>query len=142
HIYARQSEEFAGVLSLLYVRDQLAAGHFGMRAGGVLHYWFPAYDPKYSRYSTGLIQLLKIADAISALGVRTIDLGKGAAAYKERLQNGFVTVAEGSVARPSLLKMGRQINQRSRSAARNLISRMPWGESAGRIINYLRGLSV
>ncbi len=139
-IHTKRSEEFSGILSLLYVEDRLVAGHFGMRAGAVLHYWFPAYDQKYSRYSIGLILLLKMAEAAPPLGVETIDLGKGTAAYKERLKNGYLTVAEGSVVRPSLLKVSRQIKRQSRSAAQNLILRMSWGESASRMLSYLRGL--
>jgi CelD/BcsL family acetyltransferase involved in cellulose biosynthesis len=137
-IYTTHSENFSGVLSLLYAGDRLVAGHFGMRAGATWHYWFPSYDVESAKYSPGLILLLKMAEAAPALGVRHIDLGKGEAAYKERLRNGYWTVAEGSVVRPSLLKMGRHIKRQSRSIARNVLMDKPWSESAGRILSYLR----
>jgi CelD/BcsL family acetyltransferase involved in cellulose biosynthesis len=124
-IHTMRSKSFSGILSLLYVEDRVIAGHFGMRAGTVWHYWFPAYDPTFARYSPGLILLLRMAEAAPSLGVRTIDFGKGLAIYKERFRNGYVTVAQGSVMRPSLLKVGRQINRQGRSLARNLLRRVP-----------------
>ncbi|MGH9799688.1 MAG: GNAT family N-acetyltransferase, partial [Blastocatellia bacterium] len=137
-VHTRRSDNFSGLLSLLYAGDQLIAGHLGMQAGAVWHYWFPAYDACYSRYSPGIILLLKMAEAATDLGVSAIDFGKGTAVYKERFKNGCVAVAEGSVIRPSLLKVGRQINRQSRSAARNFLLRTPWNDSAGRLLGYLR----
>lgn len=139
-IHKTRSHNFSGVLSLLYAGDKVVAGHFGMRAGATWHYWFPAYDPAYLRYSPGLILLLKMAGVAPELGVNVIDLGKGKMLYKERLQNGRVMVAEGSVVRPSLLKISRQINRRTRDAARDFVLRTLLGSRARRVLSYLRGL--
>ena len=88
---------FCGILSALYASDRMIAGHVGMRSGGVLHYWFPSYDPEFARYSPGLVLLLKIAGWAQEAGIRKIDLGKGDALYKQRLSNASARVAEGSV---------------------------------------------
>ncbi len=93
---------FAGVLSALYVGDELAAAHFGMRSRTVWHYWFPSYDEKYAKFSTGLLLLLRMAQAAQGMGVRVIDLGKGESMYKQRLMSGATTIWEGRAERPSL----------------------------------------
>jgi len=97
-----QTEEFAGLCSVLRVGGRVVASHMGIRSRAVLHYWFPAYDPALSKYSTGIILLLRIARAVAEAGVRTIDLGKGDSQYKERLMTGAAELREGMVARPSL----------------------------------------
>ncbi|MGA2620309.1 MAG: GNAT family N-acetyltransferase [Thermoguttaceae bacterium] len=96
-VWKTQSPAFAGMLSVLYAGDRPAALHLGMRAGGVLHVWFPAYDPALAGYSPGLILWLELARAAAALGLRRIDLGKGQERYKASLQSGASQLAEGSV---------------------------------------------
>lgn len=96
-IYNTQTAEFSGVLSALYAGDNLVAIHFGMRSASVLHYWFPAYAPSYSKYSPGVILLLKMAEAAPGMGITMIDLGCGEHSYKNRLMNGFQSTAQGRV---------------------------------------------
>jgi CelD/BcsL family acetyltransferase involved in cellulose biosynthesis len=96
-IHATRSDGFAGVLSTLYAGDRLIAGHFGMRSRSSWHYWFPAYDPEFSKYSPGLILILKMAESASGMGLRMIDLGTGALLYKDRLATGAVDLAGGAM---------------------------------------------
>jgi len=96
-IHSAHEAGFAGMLSLLYAGDRLIAGHLGMRSRTVWHYWFPAYDREYARFSPGLILLLKMAEQAPAEGLRAIDLGTGITLYKQRLMNAAISVAEGSV---------------------------------------------
>lgn len=79
------SGNFAGVLSTLWVGDELAAAHLGMRSRHVLHYWLPAYSAEYARYSPGLITLLRMAEAAADRGILRIDLGPGQERYKTRM---------------------------------------------------------
>ncbi|MCA9068874.1 MAG: GNAT family N-acetyltransferase, partial [Planctomycetaceae bacterium] len=46
-IWGMQSDSFRGVLSTIRIGDELLGAHFGMISDGVLHYWFPAYNPDY-----------------------------------------------------------------------------------------------
>jgi CelD/BcsL family acetyltransferase involved in cellulose biosynthesis len=85
------------MLSALYFGEQLGALHLGLRSQGVLHYWLPAYDPLLARYSPGTILLLALARNAPALGLHTIDLGKGDEPYKARLMSGSTPLAEGFV---------------------------------------------
>jgi CelD/BcsL family acetyltransferase involved in cellulose biosynthesis len=103
-IHGIQKPGFAGMLSLLYAGPFLVAGHMGMRSRTVWHYWFPAYDRRFAKYSPGLILLLKMAQTAEDLGLRSIDVGTGLTLYKKRLMNAWIDVAEGSVERPSLLR--------------------------------------
>ena len=101
HVHAARATGFAGILSVLHAGDQVAALHLGLRAGGVLHSWFPAYNPELNRYSPGLVLLLELAGAAPGLGIRELDFGKGEARYKLALATGAVPLLEGCVgARP------------------------------------------
>ncbi|MDX1944665.1 MAG: GNAT family N-acetyltransferase [Pirellulaceae bacterium] len=87
--------EFAGRLSVLWADGKPLAVHFGLASGGVLHYWFPTYDPEQTRGSPGLVLLLKLAEAAAARGIRRLDLGKGPEEYKQSFASGATLVAEG-----------------------------------------------
>ncbi len=93
----RQSSNFKAGYSSLRVGGELAAVHFGMSANGVLHYWWPTYNPKFSKYSVGIILLLKILEVCEENKIQRVDLGKGDASYKSRLMNGADSVAEGQM---------------------------------------------
>ena len=113
-IHATKSDSFAGMLSLLYAGDKLLAGHIGMRSRTVWHYWFPAYDPQFAKYSPGLLLLLKMAEHAPEVGLRTIDLGTGLTLYKRRLMNASISVAEGSVERRSWLSFVRAARRKAK----------------------------
>jgi CelD/BcsL family acetyltransferase involved in cellulose biosynthesis len=96
-IHATQDPDFAGTLSLLYAGDQMVAGHFGVRSLTAWHYWFPTYDRRFARYSPGSLLLLDMARVAPALGIRYIDLGRGAEAYKSKFMTGGIPIASGSI---------------------------------------------
>ncbi|MGH7326108.1 MAG: GNAT family N-acetyltransferase, partial [Candidatus Rokuibacteriota bacterium] len=54
-IWRTQFPGWSGMLSAIYVNDELLAVHFGMRTPSVLHWWFPAYNRAHEKYSPGLI---------------------------------------------------------------------------------------
>jgi CelD/BcsL family acetyltransferase involved in cellulose biosynthesis len=133
----RQTPAFAGVLSALYVEERMVAAHFGVRSRSVWHYWYPAYDPEFGRYSPGLVLLLNMAESASSLGIRAIDLGKGDARYKRALANNTVALAEGAVVRPSLVGDA----WRLRREARALAKRTAMGPRLRRLARGIRALS-
>ena len=47
-LFDTRSSDFGGMLSAVYAGPHLVAAHFGLRAGPVLHWWFPVYDPNFS----------------------------------------------------------------------------------------------
>lgn len=97
-IHSTQSPTFSGVLSTLYIGDNLVAVHMGMRSENVLHWWFPAYDPAFGKLSPGLILLTRLSEAAAQRGIRQIDLGPGEEVYKKLVANSEYKLAGGFVA--------------------------------------------
>ena len=98
-VHATQTPQFGGILSVLYAGDEVAAAHMGLRSHSLWHFWFPAYNPRFARYSPGLMLLLRMAQHASVAGLQGIELGGGAYAFKHALTNRSVALAEGTVDR-------------------------------------------
>jgi CelD/BcsL family acetyltransferase involved in cellulose biosynthesis len=97
------SPHIAPVLSVTYVADQIAAINFGMRAGEVLHPWFPAYNVDFGKYSPGTLHWVATLQTAESMGVRRIDLVSGGESYKQRFMSGSIRVLRGAVdLRPSV----------------------------------------
>jgi CelD/BcsL family acetyltransferase involved in cellulose biosynthesis len=88
HIHKIKSKQFSGILSTMYVGDRFVAGHFGMVTDQLLHYWFPTFDPEFSRFSPGTELLLRVAKECCDRGISKLDLGYGDDAYKFKFCNG------------------------------------------------------
>jgi CelD/BcsL family acetyltransferase involved in cellulose biosynthesis len=112
-----QTAPFAGICSVLRVGDRIVAAHMGMRSRDTFHYWFPAYDPQFARFSTGIILLLRMAQALAGNPVRTIDLGIQDDQYKQRLMTGTGELLQGFVELPSLLARARQLQRAAEARA-------------------------
>ncbi len=89
--------QFAGMLSVLRVDGRPIAAHLGIRSLKFWHYWFPSYDPKFQRFSPGILLLLKMIEGAPEIGVEVIDFGKGENPYKLRLFNHRTPLLEGCV---------------------------------------------
>ena len=85
------------MLSALWVGEKLLAVHAGMRAGPVLHWWFPTYNTEFARYSPGRMLITKYIEQADSLGLRRIELGKGDEPYKRWLMTGEDPVVEGVI---------------------------------------------
>jgi CelD/BcsL family acetyltransferase involved in cellulose biosynthesis len=94
-----RDSSFGGLLSTVHAGPHLIAAHFGMRAGPVLHWWFPVYDPAFAHLAPGWILLRELVEAAPELGVTRIDLGRGDDEYKRRAKTGETVVAQGLVTR-------------------------------------------
>ncbi|MET9365167.1 GNAT family N-acetyltransferase [Streptomyces sp. NPDC006632] len=113
----------SGVLSVLYAGDEPVAAHFGLRSRTMLACWFPAYDPEFATYSPGLVLHLRMAEAAAAAGIGTLDLGRGAAEYKDALKTGGIPVYEGAATRfgagAALHWIGREPSRRAHGFVRS-----------------------
>ncbi|HBE68568.1 MAG TPA: hypothetical protein DDW52_10515 [Planctomycetaceae bacterium] len=102
-------------LSILYAGDQLVAGHYGIREGSLLHYWFPVYRPEFSIYSPGTALFLEIINRSVQENVSKIDFGYGELPYKWKLCNVVTESYEGVYSRSRLstahLRARRQIEK-------------------------------
>lgn len=131
-LFHTRSEQFAGILSVLYADGRPVAGHFGLRSGRVLACWFPAYDPAFSKYSPGLILHLRMAEAAAADGIAYLDLGRGQKEYKDSLKTRELAVSEGWVTRRHPIAIGHRARRAPVRALRNAVLARPELFEAGR----------
>lgn len=130
---------FAGLLSSLYAGENLLAVHFGIKSRAVWHYWFPAYDISFQKYSTGMILLLKMAEHGATTGIKIIDLGRGQSRYKSAFADGEIELCEGSIERTlslsgALRRLRKSVEPASvampvgsaRTLSRRLFNRLLW----------------
>jgi CelD/BcsL family acetyltransferase involved in cellulose biosynthesis len=130
-----RDSSFGGVLSTLHAGPHLLAAHFGMRAGNVLHWWFPVYDPDFGALSPGWILLRELVLAAPGLGITRIDLGRGDDEYKRRAKTGETIVSQGMVSGNSMLLAARHVKQSSLAVAKA----SPIGSQLRTLSRALRG---
>jgi CelD/BcsL family acetyltransferase involved in cellulose biosynthesis len=109
--------DFAGVLSAVYAGETMLAAHFGLRAGGILHWWFPVYNRAHSELAPGWILQRELIAAAPSIGLARIDLGKGDEDYKRRVMTGSVSVCTGEIVRHA---WRRQLRLTKRTTRRRL----------------------
>lgn len=110
---------FGGVLSAIYAGPHLLAAHFGLRAGPVLHWWFPAYEPQFARFSPGWVLLRAVIDSAPDMGIERIDLGRGIDDYKRRAMTGYQVVCQGAVIRNPVRHRAMLARRRAVAAAKS-----------------------
>ena len=94
---AGEGADARGVMSTLRVEGQIAAVHFGMMGRGVIHYWFPAYDPAFQKEGSGNALLAKLLESAAGQGVREVHLGAGEYRYKAALADWQFPIIKGYV---------------------------------------------
>ncbi|WP_300531414.1 GNAT family N-acetyltransferase [Maricaulis sp.] len=124
-----RSDALGGILSTMEIDGQLAAAHFGMRSASVLHYWFPVYDPAYSKYSPGLMLFRELLRETSQDGIREAHLGPGSYDFKKRFANASFEIAQGCACNLSLtgaaLRLGRGIDRMAQALPIGPLSELP-----------------
>jgi CelD/BcsL family acetyltransferase involved in cellulose biosynthesis len=128
---------FGGVLSTLHVGPRLVAAHFGLRAGGVLHWWFPVYDPAFAHLAPGWMLLRELVLAAPAMGVTRIDLGRGEDEYKRRAKTGETMVCQGLVAKSSVHLALRRTRDATIAAAKA----SPFGPGLRKAVHKIRAIA-
>ncbi len=114
-LVGRLDGSFSGIVSGLYAGDVLAAAHFGLRCQGILYYWFPAFNPAFSKYSPGSHLLYELISNLAALDCHILDMGPGGESYKKNFSNDTVPYAYGSIELPSLVASARAFRRRLRT---------------------------
>ena len=114
-----RDSSFGGLLSTVHAGPHLIAAHFGLRAGPVLHWWFPVYDPAFAHLAPGWILLRELVLAAPELGMTRIDLGRGDDEYKRRAKTGETLVAQGLVTRSSIRRALRRARLRAVAGAKS-----------------------
>ena len=133
---------FGGGLYTLHLGDDLVAAHFHLRGGGTIHGWMIAHDPKFERYSPGLLLFQDILKSLEHGPYRRLDLGAGDYRFKRELSNRQQMVSFGFMGAPSVSTLARKAVYRVRDIAESLplgpVSALPG--KAMRRIDVLRGL--
>lgn len=124
-LFHTRGESFSGRLSVLYAGGHPVAAHFGLCTPQVLVCWFPAYDPRFAKYSPGLLLHLHMAEGAAAERVALLDLGRGDKRYKDDLKTGELTVSEGWVTRRHPVALGRRAYRAPVRALRNAVLARP-----------------
>ncbi|MBO9710877.1 MAG: GNAT family N-acetyltransferase [Caulobacter sp.] len=134
--------DFGGGLYTLHLGDELAAAHFHLRGGGTIHGWLIAHDPRFERYSPGLMLFQDILRTLGPDGYRRLDLGAGDYRFKRELSNRQQMVTFGFLGAPSISTLTRNAAYQMRHVAETLplgrFSALPG--KAMRRIDVIRGL--
>ncbi|MGW0906342.1 GNAT family N-acetyltransferase [Streptomyces sp. NPDC002853] len=137
-LFHTRSDQFAGLLSVLYVNEVPVAAHFGLRSERIIAQWFPAYDPAFAKYSPGLIMHLHMAEAAAADGIAYLDLGRGQKQYKDSLKTRELTVYEGWMALRHPAAIGHRARRAPVRALRNtVLSRPEFFEPADKLLKQV-----
>ncbi len=127
------NDEAHVMLTLLWAGETVVASHVGFREGDLLHYWFPAYDIQYSKYSPGTALFIELVRNASEHGIRAIDMGFGEQPYKRKQTDIQTDVAFGYVADSSL----RRTMYRADLAKQRLIKSLPMKETLKYVLRRL-----
>jgi CelD/BcsL family acetyltransferase involved in cellulose biosynthesis len=134
--------DFGGGLYTLHLGDELAAVHFHLRGGGAVHGWLIAHDPRFERYSPGLLLFQDILKSLDSGPYKRLDLGAGDYRFKRELANRQQEVMFGFLGAPSVSTLARTAAYGLREVAESLplgpVSALPG--KAMRRIDVLRGL--
>lgn len=88
---------FCGRMMTYRVAGQIVAVHLGMQTRSTVHWWFPAFDPAFGKYSPGLLMLAAGAEHFAGMGVQRLDLGRGDESFKRSVTLDARMVAEGEL---------------------------------------------
>ena len=114
-LLAHRTDRLAGCLSTMELDGKLVAAHFGMRSRGVLHYWFPAYDPALSNVAPGLLLFREMTRQLTDLGPTQMHLGPGEYDFKKRFSNASFDILRGEISSLSVpsaaLALGRGVDR-------------------------------
>jgi len=78
-----------------------------MKSNATLYYWFPTFNPEFSKYTPGWLLMYFLLQTAGRLGCHTVDLGPGGEAYKDYFANVQIPVEGGHVELPGTINLTR-----------------------------------
>jgi CelD/BcsL family acetyltransferase involved in cellulose biosynthesis len=124
HLLSRRSDLFSPSLSVLYAGDTPVAGQLGLRCGSYFAGWFTAYDDRFSAYSPGLVQLIRLVRELANSGTELIDMG-GSASYQNKLKSLDIPFTKGMATSGALTASVYRTRKASAAWARRRIRQYP-----------------
>ncbi|WP_412545626.1 GNAT family N-acetyltransferase [Maricaulis sp. MIT060901] len=129
NLFAHRTDRLAGCLSTMELDGKLVAAHFGIRSRGVLHYWFPAYDPAMSSVAPGLLLFREMIRQLTDLGPTQMHLGPGNYDFKKRFSNSSFDILRGEISSMSVssaaLALGRGVDRLASALPLGPVSNWP-----------------
>lgn len=126
--------KFSPLLSTLHAGDTLVAVHLGLRSPTVVDSWIPTYSSEFSRYSTGLLLQLELAQWAANEGVLRVDLGRGENQMKLALASDAFPVAIGAVD----LRLLQRTWTRAYYGIRNIVHASPLRDASIKSVRRIR----
>lgn len=141
-LFERREPSFGGGLYSLHLGGELAAVHLHLRGAHTIHGWLIAYNPRFERYSPGLMLFQDILKSMDGGPYRRLDLGAGDYRFKRELSNARQTVVFGFIGAPSPATFVRSaaygVRQMAEALPLGRMSELPG--KAMRRLDLLRGL--
>lgn len=119
------NDQARGVLSVLRAGDRVVALHYGILEAGLLHYWFPVYDPAFARYSPGTALFRSLLETAGEHGLTCIDMGYGEQPYKVKQTDSTGWVLQGCIAPSRLYRHYRTARWQVVNTAKKLPGKEP-----------------
>jgi CelD/BcsL family acetyltransferase involved in cellulose biosynthesis len=119
-LFERRDPAFGGALFTLHLGGELAAAHFHLYGGPVVHGWLIAHNSAFERYSPGMLLFQDILKWMDGGPYSRLDLGCGDYRFKRELSNRQVETGYGFVGTPSPATLVRELAYGLRSAAESL----------------------
>lgn len=101
-LFETRNGDFQGLMIGLYAGDELVAGHFGVRLGGVYHPWIASTNPAFGAWSPGQLFFLRAIAVMPELGLNRYDLGPGHDHYKRAYALTQTCALDGAVTAPGV----------------------------------------
>lgn len=119
-LFERRDPDFGGALFTLHLGGELAAAHFHLHGGPVVHGWLIAHNAAFERYSPGMLLFQDILKWMDGGPYSRLDLGCGDYRFKRELSNRQVHTGYGFVGTPSPATLVRELAYGLRGAAESL----------------------
>lgn len=119
-LFESRDPDFGGALFTLHVGETLAAAHFHLRGGDVIHAWMICHDDDFERYSPGLLLFQDIMRWMDDTPYTSIDFGPGEYRFKRQLSNAECLMGHGFVGRPGASALVRSAAYGIRETAERL----------------------
>lgn len=97
YILEHPTDKFEGLLSVLYAGDEPAAIMYDLVSESAADGWLIAFDPRFAKFSPGLVCALQKAKALAERGVMRFYAGRGRGQHKATLSSDSLLLAEGAV---------------------------------------------
>jgi CelD/BcsL family acetyltransferase involved in cellulose biosynthesis len=119
-LFERRDPDFGGALFTLHLGGELAAVHFHLYGGSVVHGWLIAHNSAFERYSPGMLLFQDILKWMDGGPYSRLDLGCGDYRFKRELSNQQVHTGYGFVGMASPATLVRSVAYGLRGAAESL----------------------